>query len=231
MRRSQETRIIAAALRCYPARWRSRHGDEATVLASALLEDGTPWWSIAGNFLGGVVKEQAFRKPSVRVGSALAAITIGIAAAPLALLASLTPAGASSTTITIVISKPGDAFRQLESAFASHHFNIAVVERPVSTNLVGSILSVNTVGASSDNAGAISEVHGQCKGGGRGCVDGLTIPLHYSGSVRVTVGVATASSDIHHPYLAREPCTPGPLATVSCHATPTGARTSGKKLV
>jgi hypothetical protein len=205
VRRSQESRIITAVLRCYPARWRSRHGDEATVLASALLDDGTPWWSIAGSFLGGAAKERAFRKPSLRVGSALAAITVGIAAVPLALFASLTPAGASSTNITIVISKPGDAARQLESAFATHHFKIAVVERPVSTDLVGSILSVSTVGASSDNAGAISELHGQCNGGASGCVDGLVLPLHYSGSVRVTVGVATTSKDVHQLYLAKKP--------------------------
>ncbi len=202
MRRSQESRIIAAVLRCYPTRWRSRHGDEATVLASALLEDGTPWWSIAGSFLRGAAKERAFRKPGLRVGSAMAAITVGIAAAPLALFASLTPANASSTTITIVISKPGDAARQLESAFATHHFKIAVAERPVSTDLVGSILSVSTVGASSGNAGAIGELHGQCNGGGSGCVDGLVLPLHYSGIVRVTVGAATTSKDVHHPYPA-----------------------------
>ena len=197
MRRSQESRIIATVLRCYPARWRSRHGDEATVLASALLDDGTPWWSIAGSFLGGVAKERA-----------LAAITIGIAWVPLALFASLTPASASSTTITIVISKPGDAARQLESAFATHHFKIAVAERPVSTDLVGSILSVNTVGASSDNRGAIREVHGQCNGGGSGCVVGLVLPLHYSGIVRVTVGATTTSKYVHHPYLAIEPRIP-----------------------
>jgi len=205
VRRSQESRIIAAVLRSYPARWRSRHGDEATVLASALLEDGTPWWSIAGSFLGGAAKERAFRKPSLRVGSALAAITVGIAWIPLALFESLTPASASSTTVTIIISQPGDSVRQLESAFAIHHFKIAVVERPVSTDVVGSILSVSTVGASSDNAGAISEILGQCNGGESGCVVGLVLPVHYSGSARVTVGAATTSNDAHHRYLAIEP--------------------------
>jgi hypothetical protein len=201
VRRSKESRIIAAVLRCYPARWRSRHGDEATVLASALLEDGTPWWFIAGSFLGGVAKERAFRKPSWRIGSALAAITFGIAAVPL--FASLTPASASST-ITIVISKPGDAVRQLESAFATHHFKIGVAEKPVSTDLVGSILSVSAVGASIDNAGAIIELHGHCDGGASGCVDGLVLPLHYSGSARVTVGVPTTLKHVQHPYLAKE---------------------------
>jgi hypothetical protein len=164
------------------------------------LEDGTPWWHIAGSFLGGAAKERAFRKPTLRVGSALAALTIGIAAGPLALFAALAPAGASSTTITIVISKPGDAARQLESAFATHHFKIAVAEKPVSTDLVGSILSVTTVDRSSNNAGAVSEVQGQCNGGGSGCVVGLVLPLHYSGIVGVTLGTATTSNDVHHPY-------------------------------
>lgn len=231
MRRSQESRIIAAVLRCYPARWRSRHGDEATVLATALLEDGTPWWFIAGSFLGSAAKERAFRKPSLRVGSALAAITVGVAAVPLALFASLTPAGASSTNVTIVISKPGDAARQLESAFATHHFKIAVADRPVSTDLVGSILSVSTVGALSDNAGAIKELHGPCNGGGSGCVDGLVLPLHYSGSVRVTVGAAATSKNAHHPYLAKEPRIQAPVAAVPRHATLDRAQTSRNKRV
>ncbi|HEY1761249.1 MAG TPA: hypothetical protein VGG17_01535 [Acidimicrobiales bacterium] len=151
-----------------------------------------PWWSIAWSFLGSAVKERVTQKPSLRVGSALAAITISIAAVPLALFASLTPAGASST-VTVVIAKTGNASRQLESAFAAHHFNIAVAERPVSTGLVGSILSIRTADASSHNANAISELRGQCKDGGSGCVDGLVIPLHYSGTARVTVGAAMTS--------------------------------------
>jgi len=204
VRRSQESQIIAAVLRCYPARWRSRHGDEATVLASALLEDGTPWWSIARSFLGGAAKERASRKPSLRIGSVLAAITLGIAAVPLVLFASLTPASASGTHVTIVISKPGDAARQLESAFATHHFRIAVVEMPASTNLVGSILSISTVGASSDNGGTIREVRGQCNGGGSDCVVGLVIPLHYSGSARVMVGVPTTLEHVQHSYIAKK---------------------------
>ena len=208
MRRSQESRIIATVLRCYPARWRTRHGDEATVLASALLEDGTSWWSIVASFLGGAAKERAFRKSSLRVGSAMAAFAIVIAATPMALFASLTPASASSNTVTIVISKSGDAVRQLESDFANHHFKIEVAEMPVSTDLVGSILSVSTVGASSVIAGAISELHGQCNGGGSGCVVGLVLPLHYSGSARVTIGAATTAKVVPHPDLAKEPRIP-----------------------
>lgn len=208
MRRSRESRIIVVVLRCYPARWRARHGDEANVLATALLEDGTPWWSIAGSFLGGAAKERAFRRPSLLAGSALAALTIGVAWVPLALFASLTPASASSTTITIVISKPSDAARQLDAAFAAHHFKITVAERPVSADLVGSILSLNTRSASGENSGVIVEVRGRCTGGGSGCVEGLKLPLHYSGRARVTVGTAAALRDVRHLYLVPESSNP-----------------------
>jgi hypothetical protein len=127
----------------------------------------------------------------------VAALTLGIAAVPLALFASLTPASASGTSVTVVISKPSDAARQLESAFTAHHVKIAVVERPTSTELAGSILSVRTVDASRDGAGTISEILGRCNGGASGCVIGLVLPLHYSGTVRVTLGVATVKV-IHH---------------------------------
>jgi len=125
----------------------------------------------------------------------VAALTVGIAA----LFASLTPASASSTNVAIVISKPSDAARQLESAFAIHHFKITVAETPVSTNLVGSILSLSTVGTSSDNALVINELHGKCNGGGSGCIDGLVLPVHYPGSARVTVGEATTPKNTRRP--------------------------------
>ena len=197
MRRSRESRIIAVVLRCYPARWRGRHGDEATTLATSLLEDGTPWWSIAGSFLSGAAKERVCRKPSWRVGPALVALVLVIAGAPVALFASLTPASASGTYVTIVISRPYDATRQLESAFDAHHFKFAVVERSVVTDVVGSILSIRTGHRASDNTGAIREVDGQCIDGRPGCVVGLVVPLHYSGSVRVTVGVSATAMDVH----------------------------------
>jgi hypothetical protein len=198
VRRSRERRIIAGVLRCYPERWRSRHGDEATEMASALLDDGTPWWSIAGSFLGGVAKERARRKLSVRVGSALVAIAVGIVAVPLAMFATLTPANASGIDVTVLISPHGNAVQQLESAFAAHHFKITISQLPVSAVRVGSILAVSTTSASGNNTGAIGEIHGQCNGGGTGCVVGLVLPLHYSGTARVTVGAATTARDVRH---------------------------------
>jgi hypothetical protein len=159
------------------------------------------------SFLGGVAMERALRRPSLRLGSALAAIIVGIASVPLA-FAFLTPASASGTSVTIVVSKPDDAARQLASAIATHHFKIEVIEKQVSSDFVGSILSVSTVGASSDTAGAIGEVHGQCNGGGSGCVVGLVLPLHFSGSVRVTVGAASTLKVVQYPYFAKELHTP-----------------------
>jgi hypothetical protein len=194
MRRSREQRAVATAVRCYPARWRSHHGDEATLLTSALLEDGVPWWSIALNFLGGASRERILRKASLRVGTTLAAIMIGIAAVPLAMFSSFAPASASSVNVVIVIAKPNDAARQLESAFSSHHFKIAVTERVVPTKLVGSILSVNTEGTSSANARVIWELRGQCVDGSSGCVDGLVLPLSFSRTALVTIGRAAHST-------------------------------------
>jgi hypothetical protein len=191
VRPSREHRAVAVAIRCYSTRWRSRHADEASLLASTLLEDGIPWWSIALSFLGGATRERVFRKPSLRVSTTLAAITVGVAAAPLALLASLAPAGASNTNVVVVISKPDDAARQLEAAFATRHFKIAVSEKAVPTRLVGSILSLSTTEPSSANTRVISEIRGPCVGSATGCIDGLVLPLHFSGTVRVTVGQAT----------------------------------------
>ena len=173
--------------------------DEATVLAASLLEDGTPWWSIAASFLSGAATERVCRKPSLRIGTAMAAIVLVLTAVPAALFGSLTSASASGTYVTVLISKPGEAARQLEAAFASHHFKFAVVERSVATGAVGSILSFSTGHPSSDSAGAIREVDGQCNGGRPGCVVGLVIPLHYSGSARVTVGVAATPMDGNTP--------------------------------
>jgi hypothetical protein len=193
VRRSHENRIIATAIRCYPARWRTRHGGEAVELASTLLEDGTPWWLVAGSFLTGAVKERVVRRPSARTGSALLAMIIGVATVPLALFTFLTPANASSTSVTIVISPRGDATQQLQSAFASHHIKLEVDERPVATDLAGSILSVNAVSASRDGATAIRVIRGRCDGGGSGCVEVL-LPEHYSGIVRVTLGVTSSTT-------------------------------------
>jgi hypothetical protein len=126
------------------------------------------------------------------VGTALAVVAVGVTAVPLALLTSLTPASASSTNVVIVISKPGDAARQLESAFSAHNFKLTVTEKSVPTRLIGSILSVSTYGESSANDRVISEIRGKCSDGALGCTYGLVLPRHFSGNAHVTIGRAPA---------------------------------------
>ena len=48
---AREGRLVDAALRCYPARWRRHHADEAAELAALLIADGTPAASIAWSYL------------------------------------------------------------------------------------------------------------------------------------------------------------------------------------
>jgi hypothetical protein len=191
MRPSRERQAIAFALRFYPPRWRRRHGDDARLLAAALLDDGVWWCSIVVNFLGGAVRERVLRRPGVRAGTVLVALAIGAGTVPLALLTSLTPASASSSNVVIVISQPADAARQLESAFSAHHFKLTVTEKAVPARLIGSILSVRTNRESSANDRVISEIRGKCSDGTLGCTHGLVLPRHFSGNAHVTIGRAT----------------------------------------
>jgi len=62
-------RLVAAVLRCYPARWRSRHGDEAAELAELLIRDGTPARAVALSYLGGAARARLTGRPSRRVAS------------------------------------------------------------------------------------------------------------------------------------------------------------------
>ena len=39
---SRSMRLVQTSLRCYPQRWRSRHGEEAAELARLLMRDGKP---------------------------------------------------------------------------------------------------------------------------------------------------------------------------------------------
>lgn len=90
-------RLIGAALRCYPARWRRRHGDEAAEVAMLLMRDGTPAASIAFSYLAGAAREWITPRPGRRlsaVACALLAATcaLGVSAG---LLASAGPARAA----------------------------------------------------------------------------------------------------------------------------------------
>jgi hypothetical protein len=93
-------RLVAAALRCYPARWRRRHGTEAAELAGLLIKDGTSAVSIAFSYLAGAVREWATPRPGRRLSTVagallIAACSLGVSAG---LLASTGPASAASTS-------------------------------------------------------------------------------------------------------------------------------------
>jgi hypothetical protein len=92
-------RLVDAALRCYPARWRRRHAAEAAELAALLVRDGTPAASIAWSYLAGAACEWLAPRPGrplSRVGAALLAAMclLGFSAA---LVAETAPARAGTT--------------------------------------------------------------------------------------------------------------------------------------
>jgi hypothetical protein len=93
-------RLVETVLRCYPARWRHRHGDEAAELAALLIRDGTPARSVAWSYLAGAARERLTPRPGRRLSTAacallVAACSLGVSAG---LLASTAPARAASTT-------------------------------------------------------------------------------------------------------------------------------------
>jgi hypothetical protein len=92
--------MVRTVLRCYPARWQRRHGDEAAELATLLIRDGTPAASIAWSYLAGAAREWLTPGPGRRlsvVACALlvAACSLGVSGG---LLASARPARAASTS-------------------------------------------------------------------------------------------------------------------------------------
>ena len=94
------TRLVEAVLRCYPARWRRRHGEEAAELAALLIRDGTPAVSIAWSYLAGAAREWLTPRPGRRLSAVacallVAACSLGVSAG---LLTSTVPARAASTS-------------------------------------------------------------------------------------------------------------------------------------
>jgi hypothetical protein len=97
---SRTARLVETVLRCYPARWRRRHGDEAAELAALLIRDGTPAGSIAWSYLAGAAREWLTPRPGRRLSAVAcallaAACLLGVSAG---LLASAGPARAASTS-------------------------------------------------------------------------------------------------------------------------------------
>jgi hypothetical protein len=92
-------RLVETTLRCYPARWRRRHGEEAAELAALLIRDGTPAGSIARSYLAGAAREWLMPRPGRRLSTVacallVAACSLGVSAG---LLAPAAPARAADT--------------------------------------------------------------------------------------------------------------------------------------
>lgn len=90
--------LVRTALRCYPARWRRRHGDEAAEVAMLLIRDGGAASAIAMSYLTGAVREWLTPLPGRRV-SPVAYVLLAVAcslALSAGLLASAGPARAAT---------------------------------------------------------------------------------------------------------------------------------------
>ena len=89
--------LVETVLRCYPARWRRRHGDEAAELAALLIGDGTPARSIAWSYLAGAAREWRIPPSGRRLSTAAAALLVAVCSLGVSagLLASAAPAKAA----------------------------------------------------------------------------------------------------------------------------------------
>jgi hypothetical protein len=92
-------RLVDAVLRCYPARWRQRHGAEAAELAALLIRDGTPAAAIAGSYLAGAARAWLTPRPGRRLSALACAVLVaaGSLGGTAGLLASTAVARAAST--------------------------------------------------------------------------------------------------------------------------------------
>ena len=93
-------RLVETVLRCYPACWRQRHGDEAAELAALLIRDGTPAGWIAWNYLAGAAREWLAPRPGRRLSAVACALLVTVCSLGVSwgLLASAAPARAASTS-------------------------------------------------------------------------------------------------------------------------------------
>jgi hypothetical protein len=97
---SRAARLVEVVLRCYPARWRRRHGAEAAELGVLLIRDGTPVGSVAWSYLAGAVREWLTPRSGWRATAVACALLVAVCSlgASAELLASAGPARAASTS-------------------------------------------------------------------------------------------------------------------------------------
>jgi hypothetical protein len=90
--------LVRTALRCYPARWRQRHGEEAAEVAVLLIRDGGAASMIAMSYLSGAAREWLTPLPGRRV-SRVACVLLA-AACSLALSAGLLVSASPARAVT-----------------------------------------------------------------------------------------------------------------------------------
>jgi hypothetical protein len=191
---SQE-RLLRLALRCYPERWRARHGDEAAELATLLAQDGVPLRSMTWSYFKGAARERLLRPTGQRVrAGAAAVVAAALTAICLVVSVPLSPAGAASV-VRVGITNRSQAAAELREVFKAHHFDIAVEQLPVSPSLVGSILGTRDLTHLTGREGVLGKLNGTCVGGSAGCSQGLLLPSHFTGHVVVLVGRAARSGE------------------------------------
>lgn len=100
MTEPRPTRLVGTVLRCYPARWRRRHGDEAAELAALLIRDGRPASSIAVSYLAGAAREWLTPRPSRRLIAVACALLVAACSLTVSagLVASAVPARAAGAS-------------------------------------------------------------------------------------------------------------------------------------
>jgi hypothetical protein len=97
---SRAARLVEIVLRCYPASWRRRHGEEAAELAVLLIRDGTPAGSVAWSYLAGAAREWLVPRPGRRLTAVACALLVAGCSLSVSagLLASAGPARAASAS-------------------------------------------------------------------------------------------------------------------------------------
>jgi hypothetical protein len=95
-----DSRLVQSVLRCYPAHWRRRHGDEAAELAALLIRDGTSAASIAWSYLVGAAREWLTPRPGRPLSTMACALLVAACslAVSVGLLTPAVPARAAART-------------------------------------------------------------------------------------------------------------------------------------
>lgn len=104
-------RLVRAALACYPAGWRRRHGHEGADLAALLIGDGAAARSVACSYLAGAARARLIPPSGRRLAAAACAVLIAAAllSVSMGLLARTAPARAASTTAAHAHCRPAAA--------------------------------------------------------------------------------------------------------------------------